>query len=120
MASLTTHILDTANGVPAASVTIEILKVNGDKRVTLRTLKTNEDGRTNSPVLAGDQCIPGVYELVFHIGDYLVTGEPTPVRHLFSTRSSCVSQWPPKKSTTTCRLSPARGAIRPIAAVDLA
>ena len=69
MASLTTHILDTANGVPAADVTIEILKVTGDKRVTLRTLKTNTDGRTNSPVLAGDQCIPGVYELVFHIGD---------------------------------------------------
>ncbi len=70
MASLTTHILDTANGIPAAGVTIEIIKVSGDKRVTLRTLKTNDDGRTDSPVLAGDQCIPGVYELVFHIGDY--------------------------------------------------
>ncbi len=70
MASLTTHILDTANGVPAAGVTIEIIKVSGDKRVTLRTLKTNDDGRTNSPVLAGDQYIPGVYELVFHIGEY--------------------------------------------------
>ena len=70
MASLTPHILDTANGVPAAGVTIEIVKVSGDKRVTLRTLKTNDDGRTDSPVLAGDQCIPGGYELGFHIGEY--------------------------------------------------
>jgi len=79
MASLTTHILDTANGIPAAGVTIEIIKVSGDKRVTLRTLKTNDDGRTDSPVLAGDQCIPGVYELVFHIGDYFSL-DTVPVR----------------------------------------
>jgi 5-hydroxyisourate hydrolase len=82
MASLTTHILDTANGVPAADVTIEILKVTGEKRVTLRTLKTNADGRTNSPVLAGDQCIPGVYELVFDIGEYFrnreTNADPSP------------------------------------------
>jgi 5-hydroxyisourate hydrolase len=70
MASLTTHILDTANGAPAANVTIQIVKISGEKQVTLRTLKTNLEGRTDSPVLTGDQFIPGVYEMVFHIGDY--------------------------------------------------
>ena len=45
MASLTTHILDTANGAPAADVNIQIVKINGEKRITLRTLKTNSDGR---------------------------------------------------------------------------
>lgn len=70
MASLTTHILDTANGAPAADVTIQIVKISGKKRVILRTLKTNSDGRTDSPVLTGDQLIPGVYEMVFNIGDY--------------------------------------------------
>ena len=58
MASLTTHILDTANGAPAADVTLQIVKINGEKRTTLRTLKTNSDGRTDSPVLTGDQLIP--------------------------------------------------------------
>ncbi|MBK20056.1 MAG: hydroxyisourate hydrolase [Rhodospirillaceae bacterium] len=83
MASLTTHILDTANGVPAAGVTIEIVKVSGEKRVTLRTIKTNDDGRTDAPVLAGDQCIPGVYELVFHIGDYFRNRKTDPDPSIF-------------------------------------
>ena len=55
MAGLTTHILDTANGVPAAGVTIEIIKVTDDRRIKLRTVKTNVDGRPDTPILSGDQ-----------------------------------------------------------------
>ena len=83
MASLTTHILDTANGAPAADVTLQIVKINGEKRTTLRTLKTNLDGRTDSPVLTGDQLIPGVYEMVFNVGDYFRNRATNPDSSMF-------------------------------------
>ena len=83
MASLTTHILDTANGAPAADVNIQIVKINGEKRITLRTLKTNSDGRTDSPVLTGDQFIPGVYEMIFNVGDYFRNRSTNPDSSMF-------------------------------------
>ncbi|MBD20461.1 MAG: hydroxyisourate hydrolase [Rhodospirillaceae bacterium] len=78
MAGLTTHILDTANGVPAAGVTIEIIKVTDDRRIKLRTVKTNVDGRTDTPILSGDQCVPGSYEMIFHIGAYFRSRKENP------------------------------------------
>ena len=63
---LTTHVLDTANGRPAAGVVIE-LRAAGE---TLKTVRTNADGRTDEPLLAGDALLAGEYELVFHVGDY--------------------------------------------------
>ena len=63
---LTTHVLDTARGVPAAGVLIEL------RRGThlLKTTRTNADGRTDEPLLAGAALEAGSYELVFHVGDY--------------------------------------------------
>lgn len=63
---LTTHVLDTANGRPAAGVKI-VLSQDGR---ALKSVMTNADGRTDEPLLAGDAFTAGVYELVFHIGDY--------------------------------------------------
>ncbi|KPP84277.1 MAG: hydroxyisourate hydrolase [Rhodobacteraceae bacterium HLUCCO07] len=68
---LTTHVLDTARGCPAAGLKIALYRIEGDARAQVRTLITNEDGRTDAPILPSEEFEPGVYELVFHAGDYL-------------------------------------------------
>jgi len=68
---LTTHVLDTALGKPAEGVAIELYRVQGDSRTHLHTLRTNADGRTDRPILPGDEFEPGTYELVFFAGPYL-------------------------------------------------
>ena len=69
---LTTHVLDTARGVPAAGVLIEL------RRGThlLRSTRTNADGRTDEPLLAGGALEAGSYELLFHVGDYFAGADP--------------------------------------------
>lgn len=68
---LTTHVLDTARGCPAQGLKIELFKINGEARSLLKTLVTNEDGRTDEQILPAAEFETGVYELVFHAGDYL-------------------------------------------------
>jgi 5-hydroxyisourate hydrolase len=68
---LTTHVLDTARGCPAEGLTIKLFKIEGETRTHLKTLTTNSDGRTEEHILPADRFAPGVYELVFHAGDYL-------------------------------------------------
>jgi hydroxyisourate hydrolase len=70
MSGLTTHILDTANGVPAGGVKIELFKYSGGVRTRVREATTNDDGRTDSPLLSAEQCVPNIYELLVHMGDY--------------------------------------------------
>lgn len=67
---LTTHILDTAGGVPAARVKIELYRLTGDNRQLLTSSTTNADGRTDAPLLGAGEMLAGTYELVFHMGDY--------------------------------------------------
>lgn len=70
MGRLTTHILDTAHGCPAAGVMIELLALRGADWVTLHTVRSNADGRCDEPLLEGAALQPGRYRLLFHIGDY--------------------------------------------------
>ncbi len=70
MGKLTTHVLDTANGRPAAGVRIELFRLDGAARTPLAEVATNEDGRVDGPILEGAGFAPGVYELVFHVGAY--------------------------------------------------
>ena len=76
MAGLTTHILDTANGRPAAGVAIRVYSVNGDRQCLTKAV-SNADGRTDSPLVAAGDLSSGCYELEFDIGDYFerLTGE---------------------------------------------
>jgi len=67
---LTTHVLDTAHGRPAAGVAVELARLDGEGRTVLASVQTNADGRTDTPLLEGAALTPGVYELVFAIGDY--------------------------------------------------
>jgi len=73
---LTTHVLDTARGMPAAGVTITLYRINGQSHRKLLQVVTNADGRCDAPLLAGGALMAGRYELVFAAGDYLrATGQ---------------------------------------------
>jgi 5-hydroxyisourate hydrolase len=74
MARLSTHVLDTACGRPAAGVHIRLYACDGDSRHLVKSAETNSDGRTDEPLLSGDRIPTGVYELVFGAGEYLRTG----------------------------------------------
>lgn len=67
---LTTHVLDTAAGKPAAGLKIELWSL-GSSRTLLRTVATNNDGRCDGPLLQGKDFAAGLYELLFFAGDYL-------------------------------------------------
>lgn len=67
---LSTHVLDTRKGGPAAGVQVELYEVGSSGRARLVQVRTNEDGRTDAPLIAGVPLRVGTYELVFHIGDY--------------------------------------------------
>ena len=70
MGQLTTHVLDTAAGLPAAGIHVELFRLaksGGDK---LAEARTNADGRLGWPILEGDEYKSGTYELVFHVGAY--------------------------------------------------
>ena len=73
---LTTHVLDTARGCPAEGLKITLYRIEGETRSKLAETVTNDDGRTNSPILPQDDFATGTYELVFEAGDYLrATGQ---------------------------------------------
>ena len=68
---LTTHILDTAAGKPAAGVALSLFAIGADGAAALVSRHvTNADGRCDAPILSGDAMKAGVYELVFEIGAY--------------------------------------------------
>lgn len=67
---LTTHVLDTASGNPAASLVIKLSKIDGATHSEIKTVTTNSDGRCNAPLLEGDAMKAGIYELEFDVGGY--------------------------------------------------
>jgi 5-hydroxyisourate hydrolase len=69
MGRLTTHILDTAHGEPAAKVAVRLFRSAGSREFVAGAT-TNDDGRTPEPLMQGGDMISGVYELEFDIGDY--------------------------------------------------
>ncbi len=82
MAGLSTHVLDTVRGGPAAGVAVELysLEPDGSRIAVSRTL-TNADGRTDAPLISAAAARVGTFELVFHVGDYFrrsgaATAEP--------------------------------------------
>ena len=69
--ALSTHVLDTAKGRPAAGVRIMLYRISGQNHRKVKEVVTNADGRTDAPMLEGAALEAGVYELVFCAGDYL-------------------------------------------------
>jgi 5-hydroxyisourate hydrolase len=89
-AGLTTHVLDTANGKPAAGVKLELyrLESNGlenEIRTLVKSTITNSDGRTDEPLIARGSLQTGRYEIIFFVGEYFGLGgerflETVPIR----------------------------------------
>jgi len=88
---LTTHVLDTANGCPAAGLTIELWQIdaeqvdsgpgNAGRANHLKTVITNPDGRTDTPILEEPNLVVGVYELWFAMGLYFTARSASKTTH---------------------------------------
>ncbi len=70
MGQLTTHVLDTANGCPAAGMAVTLYRLQGDSASRIKAITLNHDGRADSPLLAGADFQPGRYRLVFEVAAY--------------------------------------------------
>ncbi len=72
MSKLSTHVLDTANGHPAANMKIDFYRIPAEEQrlELIKTVITNEDGRTDELLLSSAEMRMGEYELHFHVSDY--------------------------------------------------
>jgi 5-hydroxyisourate hydrolase len=71
MGRLSTHVLDTARGKPAAGVRITLYRITAQGHQKVTEVVTNADGRTDAPLLTGEALTEGTYELLFCAGEYL-------------------------------------------------
>ena len=70
MGKLTTHVLDTANGCPAAGMAVALYRLDDGTPTLLARITLNHDGRTDKPLLEAAQFVPGRYRLVFGVAAY--------------------------------------------------
>ena len=70
MGKLTTHVLDTANGCPAAGMAVALYRLAGGTPTLVKRIVLNHDGRADAPLLEGDQFVAGTYRLVFGVAAY--------------------------------------------------
>jgi 5-hydroxyisourate hydrolase len=79
---LTTHVLDTATGKPGGGIAITLHRLSSEGAELLAESTTNADGRTEGPLLSGDDFRAGLYELTFRVGPYFQTGflDSVPIR----------------------------------------
>jgi 2-oxo-4-hydroxy-4-carboxy-5-ureidoimidazoline decarboxylase len=76
---LSTHVLDTMGGKPAAGVRLELYEIGASARGLIIRTTTNADGRTEQPLLSGGPLRIGTYELLFFVGAHfarLATADP--------------------------------------------
>ena len=74
MGRLTTHVLDTARGIPAGGVALELYRLRPGRELLAEAV-TNADGRLDAPILEGEAFSAGIYELVFKAGAYFRAGD---------------------------------------------
>ncbi|TDP71482.1 hydroxyisourate hydrolase [Roseateles toxinivorans] len=70
MGKLTTHVLDTMHGSPAAGMAVRLYRLDGPAVQPLKSLLLNADGRADGPLLEGEALEAGRYRLVFGVADY--------------------------------------------------
>ena len=94
---LTTHVLDTSTGRPAAGLALQLLRIEGASRTLLKTVATNADGRCDAPLLSGEAMAPGIYEIAFEVGAYFARaagGEPPSFLDIVPVRFRIAPQGP--------------------------
>ena len=69
MGRLSTHVLDTAQGMPGGGISVKLFSLQGDRHL-VASATTNEDGRTDDPLLNEETFREGTYELEFAVGPY--------------------------------------------------
>ena len=74
-AKLSTHVLDLVAGAPAAGLRIELRRIS-PVEAALKTVVTNQDGRTEAPLLGPAEMAAGTYQLEFHVGEYFASKSP--------------------------------------------
>lgn len=70
MAGISTHVLDTDRGRPAAGIRIAFSVLEGETWRLVKSVVTNADGRTDTPILAAEEARAGQYQLAFHVDEY--------------------------------------------------
>ncbi len=70
MAKLSTHVLDTAAGIPAAGMAFRLERISPGPRLELKRGLTDADGRSDGPLLSGQEMRAGSYELHFLVAEY--------------------------------------------------
>ncbi|MCC9595406.1 MULTISPECIES: hydroxyisourate hydrolase [unclassified Rubrivivax] len=70
MGHLSTHVLDTAHGCPAAGMVVTLQRLDGGTATTLKRLTLNADGRADGPLLAAQEMAAGRYRLLFEVAPY--------------------------------------------------
>ena len=70
MGHLSTHVLDTAHGCPAAGMQVTLQRLDAGMAVSLRQLALNADGRAEGPLLAAHEMAVGRYRLIFEVAPY--------------------------------------------------
>ena len=70
MGKLTTHVLDTANGCPAAGMAVSLYRLDQGMPTLIKRITLNHDGRADSPLLDAASFAPGTYRLVFGVAAY--------------------------------------------------
>ena len=85
---LTTHVLDTASGRPAAGIGLTLFRLPGHEPVG--AWHTNADGRCDTPLLEGAALVAGEYELVFDVAAWRPGGfyDSVPIRFRVSDPSA--------------------------------
>ena len=117
---LTTHVLDTATGLPASGLEIGLFRISNEGRTHLKTVFTNDDGRCDGPLLEGADFVTGEYELVFAAGGYLArAGRSLCQRQPFLTSFPYALAWP-RRATIMYRYWFRRTAIRPTGELAMA
>lgn len=70
MGKLTTHVLDTAHGCPAAGMRVSLHRLDGGAARELKSLVLDRDGRAGGALLGGADFVPGRYRLLFSVATY--------------------------------------------------
>lgn len=77
MGKLTTHVLDTSQGIPGSDIRVRLFRLD-QERTELVDTRTNQDGRCDEPLLSDAAFTTGTYELEFHVAEYFA-GQPIEV-----------------------------------------